>query len=96
VTSGRVKCLHVNVRFKIINQMNFFHEMKFYVVLLGTTCPKLTVPKNGGIKLSQGQNVGSKASYSCLSGFAMNGNEIRVCRSNGAWTGSDPECSSKV
>ena len=64
-------------------------------IFLVPRCPQLTTPSNGWIKLSNGLNVGSKATYFCRSGYVLKGDRTRVCGSNGIWTGSDPVCKSK-
>ena len=35
------------------------------------------------------------ATYACETGFNLVGMSVRVCQSNGTWSGSDPTCQSK-
>ncbi|XP_011402452.1 PREDICTED: P-selectin-like isoform X1 [Amphimedon queenslandica] len=56
------------------------------------SCPKLAAPSNGKITL---RNSGTKAVYTCNSGFKLRGNSKRFCKSN-KWTGSQPTCVPKV
>ena len=65
-------------------------------IFLGITCPSLSAPRNGWLKFSNGLNVGSKASYTCQSGFILQGDATRVCGSNGVWSGRDPTCKRKL
>ena len=41
-----------------------------------------------------GTTEGSTALYICNDGFALVGNEARVCQSGGNWSGSIPVCTS--
>ncbi len=54
-------------------------------------CPTLVDPVNGDIALS-GNTPGSSASYTCISGYTVDGNDIRFCQGDGTWTGTDPIC----
>jgi len=35
---------------------------------------------------------GSVVRYSCNTGYKIEGNNTRVCQTNGSWTGKDPSC----
>ena len=88
--NSRVKhYAHLSVKNGIFSLNQILH-------FLGITCPSLTAPKNGGIRFSNGLNVGSKASYTCQSGFILQGGVTRVCGSNGVWSGRDPICKRKL
>ena len=39
--------------------------------------------------------VGSIATYSCIEGFILNGDETRTCQSDEQWSGNDPTCERK-
>ena len=46
----------------------------------------------------QGQDqtlVGATVTYTCNTGYTLNGNDMRTCQASGAWTGSDPTCDGK-
>ena len=45
-----------------------------------------------GVICYGGITVGSTAVYICNDGFALVGNEARVCQSNGSWNGGTPQC----
>jgi hypothetical protein len=56
-----------------------------------TTCPALAEPANGSVSVSS-QVPSGVATYTCDSGYDMNGSATRTCGSNGAWSGSAPTC----
>lgn len=56
----------------------------------------LSAPNNGRVDLT-GTVVGSSAVYSCRRFFFLSGgSRIRVCRSNGEWSGNMPSCLRKI
>ena len=54
-------------------------------------CPALDIPGNGNINIT-GRTFGRMAIYSCNDGYTMNGETIRICQSEGSWSGSVPIC----
>ncbi|HET7538646.1 MAG TPA: hypothetical protein VFK05_02205 [Polyangiaceae bacterium] len=58
-------------------------------------CGALTSPTNGSVSQSN-TKVGGTATYSCNSGYVLNGNATRTCQTSGAWDGSAPTCTQKV
>ena len=69
-------------------------------------CPAtLTVPANGAIvyasDTSASYNFGTTATYSCISGYSLVGDEVRTCGGDGSitmgvWDLSDPSCEGKL
>ena len=59
-------------------------------------CLNLTDPDNGMIRCSFGgdafANVGDTCTYTCDTGYMLNGMDIRVCQSDSVWNGTDPLC----
>lgn len=55
-------------------------------------CPNLSVPLNGSIHYSNGNNYDSTATYSCDKGYVLKGNKTRTCTNSGMWDGSEPTC----
>ena len=68
----------------------------FHINFLGTTCFDLSVPLNGVITYSTGSTynrpVGTMATYSCNTGYALNGGSTRTCQLGWTWSGSAPAC----
>ena len=54
-------------------------------------CGVLDDPENGEVSLT-GTILGSKATYSCNSGYVLEGESTRVCQSNRKWSGEAPTC----
>ena len=54
-------------------------------------CPNLRNPSNGQVTLS-GNRLGSVATYSCNSGFSLEGVSRRTCQMDGRWSDSEPSC----
>ena len=59
-------------------------------------CPSLEAFDNGGLNLSGDSKYTSIATYSCNDGYTLMGDSKRVCAENGAWSGSEPFCSSEL
>lgn len=54
-------------------------------------CGPLPNPDNGAV--SHPNTVeGSSATYTCDEGFALDGEETRVCQGDGNWSGEEPVC----
>jgi len=46
----------------------------------------------------QGQDqtlMGATVTYTCNTGYTLNGSSMRTCQADGTWTGSDPTCDSE-
>ena len=56
-----------------------------------TECPQLQNPANGQVSVS-GTTVGSTATYTCNSGFVIEGESTRQCLGSGQWSGQAPTC----
>ena len=57
-------------------------------------CPGLMNPDNGQVELSD-MVFGSIATYSCDTGYNLNGSVTRMCMADGQWSGENPACQSK-
>ncbi len=64
-----------------------------------TTCPGLTVSANGMISYNMGtaslRPMDTVATYTCVTGYTLNGGTTRTCGSDGVWSGSAPTCQGK-
>ena len=55
-------------------------------------CSNLPNPPNGRVSLSTGVFIGSRATYTCDSGYSLVGGSTRVCQNDGNWSGRPPIC----
>ena len=55
-------------------------------------CPELKTPENGSLRLSNGRNYESVASFACNYGFVLNGGETRTCQSDKTWSDGEITC----
>ncbi len=64
-----------------------------------TTCSDLMVQPNGMISYSMGtaspRPVNTVATYTCVTGYTLNGGNTRTCGRGGVWSGSPPTCQGK-
>ena len=62
-------------------------------------CSDLTMPSNGMISYNGGSTdnrpMDTVATYSCDTGYTLNGGNTRTCQSGRNWSGSAPTCPSK-
>ncbi|KAG7211173.1 hypothetical protein KM043_010494 [Ampulex compressa] len=47
---------------------------------------------NGGVVAATGRRTGSTATYSCLNGFVLFGDNVLRCNIGGQWSGKAPQC----
>ena len=68
----------------------------FVLIIVGVIieCPQLIDPAEGDVAMS-GNNPGSSATYTCRTGYALTGDDIRFCQNDGTWSGNDPFCRCK-
>ncbi|XP_064386185.1 CUB and sushi domain-containing protein 1-like isoform X2 [Halichondria panicea] len=61
-----------------------------------STCSDLTVPANGMISYNMGtaslRPVDTMATFTCDTGYTLNGGTTRTCGSDGVWSGFAPTC----
>lgn len=64
-----------------------------FIDILGSTtgCGILGDPTDGKV-VQRGSTIGSIASYSCSSGFTLQGDSERFCTNTGHWSGVAPRC----
>ena len=55
------------------------------------TCGTLNNPQNGNVNIV-GAGADSLATYSCNSGFKLQGITQRICSISGSWSGIPPTC----
>ena len=58
------------------------------------TCPILPAPTNGMVDEPR-NTFGSNATYTCDTGYTLNGDTTRTCGNDGSWSGSEPTCNRK-
>ena len=57
-------------------------------------CPVLTDPTNGAV-VSTGTSPGSTATYTCNTGYKLEGQMSRTCGADIQWTPGEPVCLGK-
>lgn len=71
--------------------MLLINKNEILMVAAEINCPDLPDIVNGRVVLS-GTSVGSRAMYSCVSGFGLVGISPRICQLNGQWSAAEPSC----
>ena len=64
-----------------------FHQLCYSVV----DCGMLSAPENGLLS-TENTTFGSLVIYSCIEGYNIMGDEMRMCLENGSWSRHDPVC----
>ncbi len=57
------------------------------------TCPDLPNPFNGRVVLTS-TTFGSRATYTCETGYGLVGKGVQVCQADGTWSSTAPTCES--
>ncbi len=68
--------------------------LKVLLFCAAVMCEALPGIANGQVELS-GTFVSATATYTCDSGYILEGGSRRRCQNNGKWTGTEPSCRSK-
>lgn len=58
---------------------------------ISVQCLQLTNPASGNVTLAT-SGTKTSATYTCVSGYNLNGNAISLCNSDGTWTLPPPTC----
>lgn len=87
---GQIQYPHVIVSYQYF-MMNCY---LFLFINLAVDCLQPGVPSNGDAAVIT-TTLGSIVSYSCDSGYALCGNDSRMCLPTGMWSGAVPECVSE-
>ena len=80
--------LRVKFNLPVVVSMNQ-HSINF--VFTARDCGALMPPTDGSVEHPTTTFM-STATYSCNSGFTVEGDSTRTCQANGTWSGSDPTC----
>ena len=62
-----------------------------YICGLISECGPIELPCNGNVTV-RGTAPGDTATYSCMTGFELQGDPRRTCQDNGEWSGVTPCC----
>ncbi len=76
---------------KYISSLNVVLISTFPPPVPIVTCPTLPNPMNGIVDMSS-NTEGSTATYTCNSGFGVNGAESSMCENSGSWSADPPTC----
>lgn len=90
LVSGVESHLHVQVNICLAGVEWIINED---IISAGIECNVLKNPINGHVTVGK-RIVGSIALYSCAVGFVLDGEDRRVCQSDGQWSGEEPFCDS--
>uniref|UniRef100_H2Z7B0 Sushi domain-containing protein n=1 Tax=Ciona savignyi TaxID=51511 RepID=H2Z7B0_CIOSA len=75
-----------------INDKYTYSHLKYHC-FSEITCRNLLSPRHGTFSLSlDGSIIGTVATFSCNSGYSINGAESLTCDDTGAWSGTEPSC----
>ena len=75
--------MHMDVYRVEVHLYTFFLEL--------TMCPDQTAPANGQVVVT-GTSPGDTATYSCNTGFELEGADTVTCEDDGVWSAEPPAC----
>lgn len=90
---GANQSVKVSIIFFFVCHANYYY---YALLMLGyflhlAACASLLDPINGEVN-QLGTTFGSRAVYSCNTGFVMDGTSVRFCSFDGTWTSNPPTC----
>ena len=68
-----------------------FHLLLYFLGMAVADCGSLSDPPNGAVSVSA-TTYTSNATYTCDSGYTINGDSMRMCQADGEWSGGEPSC----
>ena len=80
---------------KIKNFIVVFYMIDCTVINSEIICDFPGKPRHGHLDGTIPSKFGGVISFSCSDGFALVGEEHRVCQANSQWGGTQPKCESK-
>ena len=79
----------------LIHTPTSYHNCKIFVTCqfpVVVDCGPLDSPANGMVNTSAGTLFEQVATYTCISGFMLNGVPSRECERSGEWSNEAPTC----
>ena len=96
MVSSFIRCLHETQSVHVYTYQYHNDDIICSVVI---DCGGLSNITNGMLSYSaQGQDqtlLGVTVTYTCNTGYTVNGSSMRTCLTDSAWSGSDPTCDGK-
>ena len=84
-------------RLQSANVSHFYYKNATKSVLnsyVGINCGPLPHIANGQVSIAPDTRLGSTATYICISGYKLDGEDKRTCETEG-WSGEEPVCERK-
>ena len=79
-----------------MQQIEDFHvNLIFIFHLTVVDCGTLADPANGQVSHTAGTTFGQTATYSCNTGYNLEGDSTRMCQAAELWSGNEPNCTSE-
>ena len=81
------------------------HSYFVYLYFAAITCPKLEAPERGSVQMGNTAPTatvvthGTKATFTCVDGYELQGAQSRVCTGSGPageWSNDQPTCQRKL
>ena len=81
-------------RLQSANVSHFYHKNATKSSCVGIDCGPLPHIANGQVSIAPDTRLGSTATYTCISGYELDGEDKRTCEAEG-WSGKEPVCECK-
>ena len=79
------------IQFSIVQIISTRHFHEFVFLGSSAGCGDLNNPTNGHVTVKKTETA-SLATYSCSTGFSLQGTKHRFCIANTRWSGTAPSC----